>query len=99
MKICSKSQALHQILRKETINQEGEEFCNLKRVAYQGTREASRLWSRGGPLLELGLVRIHLVRVGLEGVVLLLLPLRLHVGLVGVVAGVAALLLLLDLVL
>jgi hypothetical protein len=68
-------------------------------VAYQGTREASRLWSRGGPLLELGLVRIHLVRVGLEGVVLLLLPLRLHVGLVGVVAGVAALLLLLDLVL
>jgi hypothetical protein len=68
-------------------------------VAYQGTRETSRLWSRGGPLLELGLVRIHLVRVGLEGVVLLLLPLRLHVGLVGVVAGVAALLLLLDLVL
>jgi hypothetical protein len=68
-------------------------------VAYQGTREAPRLWSRGGPLLELGLVRIHLVRVGLEGVVLLLLPLRLHVGLVGVVAGVAALLLLLDLVL
>jgi hypothetical protein len=52
-------------------------------VAYQGTREASRLWSRGGPLLELGLVR----------------TLRLHVGLVGVVAGVAALLLLLDLVL
>jgi hypothetical protein len=68
-------------------------------VAYQGTRETSRLWSRGGPLLELGLVRIHLVRVGLEGVVLLLLPLRLHVGLVGVVDGVAALLLLLDLVL
>jgi len=68
-------------------------------VAYQGTREASRLWSRGGPLLELGLVRIHLVRVGLEGVVLLLLPLRLHVGLIGVVAGVATLLLLLDLVL
>jgi hypothetical protein len=69
-------------------------------VAYQGTREAPRLWSRGGPLLELGLVRIHLVRVGLEGVVLLLLlPLRLHVGLVGVVDGVAALLLLLDLVL
>jgi hypothetical protein len=68
-------------------------------VAYQGTREASRLWSRGGPLLELGLVRNHHVRVGLEGVVLLLLPLRLHVGLVGVVTGVAALLLLLDLVL
>jgi len=68
-------------------------------VAYQGTREASRLWSRGGPLLELGLVRIHLVRVGLEGVVVLLLPLRFHVGVVSVVAGVAALLLLLDLVL
>ena len=68
-------------------------------MAYQGTREASRLWSRGGPLLELGLVRIHLVRIGLEGVVLLLLPLRLHVGFVSVVAGVAALLLLLDLVL
>jgi hypothetical protein len=69
-------------------------------VAYQGTRETSRLWSRGGPLLELGLVRVHLVGVvRLEGVVLLLLPLCLHVGLVGVVAGVAALLLLLDLVL
>jgi hypothetical protein len=66
---------------------------NLKGVAYQGTREASGLWSRGGPLLELGLVRIHLV-----GVVRLLLPLRFHVGVVSV-AGVAALLLLLDLVL
>ncbi len=81
-------------------------------MAYQGAREASRLWSRGGPLLELGFVRIHLVGVvRLEGVVVPLLPLRLHVGLklgfvrihlVGVVrlvAGVAALLLLLDLVL
>jgi hypothetical protein len=69
-------------------------------VAYQGTREASRLWSRGGPLLELCLVRVHLILVGLEGVVVLLLPLHIHVGLVSVVAGVAALLLLLlDLVL
>jgi hypothetical protein len=71
-------------------------------VAYQGTREASRLWSRGGPPLELGFVRIHLVGVfGLEGVVLLLLPLHVNIRLVGVVAGVAALLLLLllDLVL
>ena len=68
-------------------------------MAYQGAREASRLWSRGGPLLELGLVRIHLVGViRLEGVVLLLLPLRFHVGVVSV-AGIAALLLLLDLVL
>jgi len=69
-------------------------------VAYQGAREASRLRSRGGPLLELGLVRIHLgVLVGLEGVVLLLLPLHVHVRLVGVIAGVVLLLLLLDLVL
>jgi hypothetical protein len=70
-------------------------------VAYQGTREASRLWSRGGPLLELGLVRVHLLlAVRLEGVVVLLLPFNFHVGLVSVVAGVAAfLLLLLDLVL
>jgi hypothetical protein len=68
-------------------------------VAYQGTRETSRLWGGGGPLLELGLIRIHLILVGLEGVVVLLLPLHIHVGLVGVVAGVAALLLLLDLVL
>ena len=69
-------------------------------MAYQGAREASRVWSRGGPLLEFGLVRIHLgVRVGLEGAVLLLLPLHVHVRLVGVIAGVVALLLLLDLVL
>jgi hypothetical protein len=69
-------------------------------VAYQGTREASRLWSRGGPFLELGLVRVHLILVGLEGVVVLLLSLHIHEGLVGVVTGVAALLLLLlDLVL
>jgi hypothetical protein len=69
-------------------------------VAYQGARQSSRLWSRGGPLLEFGLVRIHLsVLVGLEGVVLLLLPLHVHIRLVGVVAGVAALLLLLDLML
>jgi hypothetical protein len=69
-------------------------------VAYQGTRETSRLWSWGGPLLELGLVRVHLLlAIRLEGVVVLLLPLRLHVGFVSVVAGVAALLLLLDLVL
>ncbi len=69
-------------------------------MAYQGARQSSRLWSRGGPLLEFGLVRIHLgVLVGLEGVVLLLLPLHVHIRLVGVVAGVAALLLLLDLVL
>jgi hypothetical protein len=67
-------------------------------VAYQGARKPTRLRSRGGPLLELGLVRVHLIlAVRLEGVVLLL---RLHIGLVGVVAGVAALLLLLlDLVL
>jgi hypothetical protein len=68
-------------------------------VAYQGTREASGFWSRGGPLLELGLVRVHLILVGLEGVVVLLLPLHVHVRLVGVVAGVTLLLLLLDLVL
>jgi hypothetical protein len=69
-------------------------------VAYQGAREATRLWSGGGPLLELGLVRVHLILVGLKGVVLLLLPLHIHVGLVSIVAGVAALLLLLlDLVL
>jgi hypothetical protein len=68
-------------------------------VAYQGARQSSRLWSRGGPLLKFGLVRIHLgVLVGLEGVVVLLLPLHIHVGLVGVIAGVAVLLLL-DLVL
>ena len=69
-------------------------------MAYQGARETSRFWSRGGPLLELGLVRVHLLlAVRLEGVVLLL-PLHIHVGLVGIVAGVAALLLLLlDLVL
>jgi hypothetical protein len=67
-------------------------------VAYQGTREASGFWSRGGPLLELGLVRVHLILVGLEGVSLLL-PLNVHVRLVGVVAGVTLLLLLLDLVL
>jgi hypothetical protein len=70
-------------------------------VAYQGRREASRFRSRGRSPLELGLVRIHLgVLVGLEGVVVLLLPLHVHVRLMGVVAGVAALLLLLlDLVL
>ena len=69
-------------------------------MAYQGARETSRFWSRGRSPLELGLIWIHLVGVvGLESVVVLLLPLRLHVGLVGVVAGVAALLLLLDLVL
>ncbi len=69
-------------------------------MAYQGTREASRLWGRGGPLLELGLVRVHLLlTIRLEGVVVLLLPLRFHVGVVSIVAGVAALLLLLDLVL
>ncbi len=72
---------------------------NLKGVAYQGARQSSRLRSRGGPLLKLGLIRVHLIlAVRLEGVVLLLL--RLHIGLVSVVAGVAALLLLLlDLVL
>jgi hypothetical protein len=69
-------------------------------VAYQGAREASRLWSRGRPPLELGLIWIHLVGVvGLESVVLLLLPLHVHVRLVGVVASVTVLLLLLDLVL
>ena len=69
-------------------------------MSYQGARQSSRLWSRGGPLLEFGLVRIHLgIRVGLEGVIVVLLPLRLHVGFVSIVAGVAALLLLLDLVL
>ncbi len=69
-------------------------------MAYQGARKSTRLRSRGGPLLELGLVRVHLVlAVGLEGVVLLLLPLHINVSLVGVVTGVAALLLLLDLVL
>ncbi len=67
-------------------------------MAYQGTREASRLRSRGGPLLKLSLVRVHLLlAVRLEGVIILLLPLRFHVGVVSVVAGVAALLLLLDL--
>jgi hypothetical protein len=70
-------------------------------VAYQGTRETSRLWSQGRPLLELGLIRIHLVGIiSLERVVVLLLPLHVQIRLVGVVAGVAALLLLLlDLVL
>ncbi len=69
-------------------------------MTYQGAREASRVRSRGGPLLEFGLVRIHIgVLVGLEGVVLLLLPLYVHVRFVGVIAGVVALLLLLDLVL
>jgi hypothetical protein len=99
-KLLKKSQALHQNLRKGEINQEGEEYFNLKGVAYQGARETSRFWSRGRSPLELGLIWIHLVGVvGLESVVVLLLPFRLHVGLVGVVAGVAALLLLLDLVL
>ncbi len=72
-------------------------------MAYQGARQSSRLWSRGRSPLELGLVRVHLVGVvSLEGVVLLLLPLHIHVGLVGIIADVAAfllLLLLLDLVL
>jgi hypothetical protein len=69
-------------------------------VSYQGARQSYRLRGRGGPLLKLGLVRIDFVGIlRLEGVVVSLLPLRLHVGLVGVVAGVAALLLLLDLVL
>jgi hypothetical protein len=70
-------------------------------VSYQGARQSSRLRGRGGPLLKLGLVRIDFVGIlRLEGVVVSLLPLRLHVGLVGIVAGVAALLLLLlDLVL
>jgi hypothetical protein len=69
-------------------------------VVYQGAREASRFRSRGRSPLELGLVRIHLgVLVGLEGV-LFLLPLHVHLRLVGIVAGVATLLLLLlDLVL
>jgi hypothetical protein len=69
-------------------------------VAYQGTRETARLWGRGGPPLKLRLIRVHLViAVGFEGV-LVLLPLHVHVRLVGVVTGVAALLLLLlDLVL
>ncbi len=68
-------------------------------MAYQGARQSSRLRSRGGPLLKFGLVRIHLVGVvGLEGVVLLL-PLHIYVRIVSVVTGVAALLLLLDLVL
>jgi hypothetical protein len=73
-------------------------------VSYQGARQSYRLRGRGGPLLKLGLVRIDFVGIlRLEGVVVSLLPLRLHVGLVGVVAGVvagvAALFLLLDLVL
>ena len=68
-------------------------------MAYQGAREASRFWSRGRSPLELGLIWIHLVGVvGLESIVLLLLPLHIHVRFVSIVAGVAALLLL-DLVL
>ena len=71
-------------------------------MAYQGARKTTGFRSGGGPPLELHFVRVHLVVIlGLEGVVLVLLPLHVHVRLVGVVTGVAALLLLLllDLVL
>ncbi len=70
-------------------------------MAYQGARETTRLRGRGIAAEELLLVRVHLPLVRLEGVVILL-PLHIHVRLVGVggaVVGVFALLLLLDLVL
>jgi hypothetical protein len=90
--------------KKRTNQSRRRRIFNLKGVAYQGAREATGLRSRGGPPLELRFVRVHLfVVVGilsLEGVILLLLPLHVHVRLVGVITGVAALLLLLlDLVL
>jgi hypothetical protein len=92
---------LNQDLRKSIKRSRRRGIFNLKGVAYQGAREASRFWSRGRSSLELGLIWIHLVGVvGLESIVLLLLPLHIYVRLVSVVAGVAALLLLLfDLVL
>jgi hypothetical protein len=71
-------------------------------VAYHGTRETAGFWSGGGPPLKLRLVGVGDVLVGLEGI-LVLLPLHVHVRLVGVVGAVAGvfalLLLLLDLVL